>query len=377
MRSSIGSGYFFLLLPFYSCLLLTFAFVNSAFPQAKPTWQADWEKLIKAAEREGEVRVVGSDSHRDAAMSFQKAYPKIKMNFEPGAGRDFAPRVMAERRAGKYLVDITMLGSATQFGVFYRAGIFDPMASAMILPEVVDESKWWKGKHHYADPENRYIFINQGSVSPSLVAYNSKLVNPKEIKSHWDLLNPKWKGKIVAWDPRRPGQIQNLKGLYYNNAVGPRFISRFYGEMDVTLGTDARLIIDWLAKGKYLLYFMARDGDIDDAKAQGLPVDMILALPYESHVSSAMGNIGLFNKASHPNAARLFLNWLFSREGQVQWQKSVDGNSLRVDIPKEMISNWQFKVPKDGVDYILTSLPEYSDVKPLMKVVEDALAKKR
>lgn len=345
--------------------------------KATASWQADWEKLIKAAEREGEVRVVGSDSHRDAALAFQKAYPKIRMNFEPGAGRDFAPRVMAERRAGKYLVDITMLGSATQFGVFYRAGIFDPMASAMVLPEVIDQSKWWKGKHHYADPEQKYIFINQGSVSPSLVAYNSKLVNPREIKSHWDLLNPKWKGKLVAWDPRRPGQIQNLKGLYYSSTLGPKFISRFYGEMDVALGSDARLIIDWLAKGKFLLYFMARDGDIDDAKAQGLPVDMILASPHESHMSSAMGNIGLFNKASHPDAARLFLNWLFSREGQVQWQKSVDGNSLRVDIPKDMISNWQFKVPKEGVDYLLTSLPEYSDVKPLMKLVDDALARRR
>lgn len=344
--------------------------------EALPPWKGEWEKLVKAAEKEGEIRIFGSDSHQEAAQAFQKVFPKIKVRFEPGAGRDFAPRVMAERRAGKYLVDITMLGSATQFGVFYKAGVLDPIPPALFLPEVTDLSKWWQGRHHYADPEGKYIFINQGSVSATLVAYNSNVVDPKELKSHADLLSPKWKGKIVAWDPKRPGQIQNLKGLYFNPLLGPGFITKFYGENDVTLGGDARLIIDWLAKGKYLLYFMARDRDIEEAKKQGLPVDLVDAPPRESYLSSAMGNIALFNKAPHPQAARLYLNWLFSRDGQIQWQKATDANSLRTDISKEAISHWQSVVPKEGVEYILTSLPQYSDVAPIVKVVDEALARK-
>ena len=192
-----------------------------------PLWKSEWEKLVKAAEKEGEIRMFGSDSHIDAAHAFQKAFPKIKVRFEPGAGRDFGPRVMAERRAGKYLVDITMLGSATQIGVFYKASVLDPIPPALFLPEVTDLSKWWQGRHHYADPEGKYIFINQGSVSATLVAFNSAMVDPRELKSHGDLLHPKWKGKIVAWDPKRPGQIQNLKGLYFNPLLGPGFIPKF------------------------------------------------------------------------------------------------------------------------------------------------------
>lgn len=342
----------------------------------KSSWRGEWEGLMRAAEKEGEVRLYGSDGHRDAVLAFQKLFPKIKVMFEPGAGRDFGPRVMAERRAGKYLVDITMLGSATQFSVFYKAGVLEPIPPLLFLPEVTDVSRWWEGKHHWADPENKYIFINQGSVSASLVAYNSNLMGPNEIKSHWDLLNSKWKGKIVSWDPRRPGQIQTLKGFYFNPRLGPSFLSRFYGEHDVALGTDARLMVDWLATGKFLLFFMARDGDIEDANKQGLPVNVVPAPPQESHISSAMGNMAIFNRAPHPNAARLFLNWVFSREGQVHWQKSTDANSLRTDIPKDMVTNWQVKVPKEGFDYVLTSLPEYSDTKPIMKVVEEALAKR-
>jgi len=357
-------------------IMFVVSFQTAFADEVKTGWQTEWKKLIKAAEEEGEVVVIGSDSHRLAALSFKEAFPKINVRFEPGAGRHFGPRVMAERRAGKYLVDIAMLGSGTMFRVFYKGRILDPVPSALVLPEVTDLSKWWQGKHFFADPEHKYVFITQGNISTGLVAYNTKLVNPKEIKSHWDLLDPKWKGKIVAWDTRRAGQLQNLKGLYYNPKLGPEFVVRFYGETGVTLSRDARQMIDWLGTGRYSLYFMARERHIEDAKAQGLPVDMIPAPPEESYISSAMGNIGLLNKAPNPNAARLFLNWLFSREGQIKWQKYVDANSLRLDIPKNTMSNWEAKVPKKGVDYILTSLPEYRDLRQVMGLVRKSLGEK-
>ena len=252
---------------------------------------------------------------------------------------------MAERRAGKFLVDMAMLGSGTMYRVFYKGRVLDPIPPALMLPEVTNLSLWWQRKHFYADPENKYVFITQGNISTGLVAYNSKQVNPEEIKSHWDLLNPKWRGKIVAWDTRRAGQLQNLKGLYYNQKLGAKFIVRFYGETDVTLSRNARQMVDWLGSGKYGLYFMARERAIEEAKAQGLPVDMIPAPAEESYISSAMGNIGLFRNAPHPNAARLFLNWLLSRKGQIKWQKYVDANSLREDIPKNTMTNWEAKVP--------------------------------
>lgn len=61
----------------------------------------------------------------------------------------------------------------------------------MLLPEVVDPSNWYEGKHHYDDPENRYIFVFEGTPRSGEITYNTKLVNPSEIKSYWDLLNQK------------------------------------------------------------------------------------------------------------------------------------------------------------------------------------------
>ncbi len=63
----------------------------------------------------------------------------------------------------------------------------------------MDESKWYGKKHHYIDPEDKYIFAYLASVSTAQLFYNSNLINPKEFKSYWDLINPRLKGKIVAW----------------------------------------------------------------------------------------------------------------------------------------------------------------------------------
>ena len=92
--------------------------------------------------------------------------------------------------------------------VFHRAKILEPVKPLLLLPEVVDTSGWFEGKHHYDDPENRYIFVFEGTPRSGEITYNTKLVNPSEIKSYWDLLNPKWKGKIVSVDPLvvRPDQ---------------------------------------------------------------------------------------------------------------------------------------------------------------------------
>ena len=66
-----------------------------------------------------------------------------------GRGNQLGPRVMAERRAGKFLVDVYIAGLTSTYEILYRAKILDPVRTALILPEVLDESKWWQAQHHY------------------------------------------------------------------------------------------------------------------------------------------------------------------------------------------------------------------------------------
>jgi ABC-type Fe3+ transport system substrate-binding protein len=356
----------------YSLIGVLVFFSSAAIAQ---DWKAEWEKTLAAAHEEGQVTVYGppGNQYRDAITSFQETYPKIKLSYLPGSGTDNSQRLFTERRAGKYLADIFVAGSGTM-ALLAKGRVLDPLPPALILPENKDQSLWFGKKHLYADPENQYVFMMQGDVSASIAAYNTKLVNPAEIKSYWDVLNPKWKGKIVAYDPKGRGHVQTIRGIYYNPKLGGEFFRRLFSEMDVTVSRDQRLMLDWVAQGKFHLFLFATSSDVEDGQKKGLPVGVIYAAPGEGHMSGGFGHLSLVNKMPHPNAAKLFANWMLSREGQLQWQKRSDNNSLRTDIPKDMLSD-PLSVPKEGQKYIIASLPQYEDVSPILKIIDEAMAK--
>lgn len=356
-------------------LAVLFLMALAGSSAAQPDWKREWEKSLAAGEKEGQVTVYGPPGiqYQEAIRSFQEAYPKIKLVYVPGSGTDNSQRLLAERRAGKYLADLFVSGSGTAV-ILFRGNIFDPLPPLLILPENGDPSAWFSGKHQYADPQNQYVFIMQGNIDTSIGAYNTKLVNPKEIKSHWDVLNAKWKGKMVAYDPKARGHIQNMRGIYYSPALGGEFIRRLFSEMAVTIGRDQRQMLDWVAGGKFHIYLFSTDNDVEEAARKGLPVGVLEAPPEEGYMSAGFGHLCLVNRAPHPNAAKVFVNWLLSKEGQLQWQKKTDNNSLRMDIPKGMLTD-QRSVPKGGAKYLNASLPQYEDVKPLLRIVEEALAK--
>src|SRR5436309_3430515 len=153
--------------------------------ESKPNWQAEWEWTVQAAKKEGSLSLYlyqGEGELGTFVQLFQKKYPEINVVTTPGRGNTLVPRIMAERRAGKYLVDAYISGPTTVYEVLYRAKILDSVRSAMILPEVIDESKWWLGQHHYIDAENRYIFVYLGNVG-EYVSYHTKSAEPGEIRS--------------------------------------------------------------------------------------------------------------------------------------------------------------------------------------------------
>ena len=344
---------------------------------AESAWKAKWEKTLAAAHKEGRVSIYGQARYPwgAAIRAFEKAYPKIKLDFTGGRGSQLGPRIMAEKRANKHLVDIAIAGSGTQVRVYYRAGHLEPLRSAFILPEVEDASLWWQQKHHYADPEKRFVFAMLGDVSARMGAYNTNLVKPGEVRSWWDLLDPRWKDKIVMPDPKARGNIGNWKFLYYSPILGPKFIKRLIGEMNVRFSVDERQMMDWLGSGKYPIHIMAKITNIDKAISQGLPVHPLLSQQEAGSMSTRSGHISFFRNAPHPNAARVYVNWALSRDGQLSWQKIAKANSLRTDIPKDMIP--PEIVPKEGKQYLHTSDPRYFDIKPLRKLVAESLGKRR
>lgn len=345
----------------------------------KASWQSDWEKTIQAAKQEGQILIYAAlgPYHPQIFAEFQKDYPEIKATIIHGNSSRISPRLLSERRAGKYLADVYM-GGPTSLYSFYKNNLFDPLAPLLVLPEVADSSLWWEGKHVYIEPERQYIFVNEGSVSGFTITYNAKLAKSTEFKSYWDLFRPQWKGKIVSLDARDPGfGASELRYLYYHPELGPEFIRRLFGEMEIVLSREHQQAIDWVALGKVTLCVFCRDGFASQAKSQGLPVDFIdhNALKEMPRLRGSAGAITYVNKAPHPNAAKVFINWFLSRRGQTVYQESHgDRDSLRIDIPKDKVPTGARRVA--GRKYFFVEGPEFMDVKPAVKIIDDAMAGK-
>ena len=353
--------------------------------ETKEGGPAEWERTVAGAKKEGRLSLylyLGDGELQGVAQAFQKKFPDIAVSTVTGRGNELGPRIMAERRAGKYLADVYIGGPTTPYTVFYRAKVLDPIRQAFILPEVADESKWWERRHHYIDPENKYIFVFVGSASGGYVSYNSKLVNPHEFNSYWDLVQSKWKGKILSKDPKVSGsQRIGVRMFYYTRELGPDFLRRLYSEMDVVLTQEIRQATDWLANGKFWICFFC--SDIRKAKQQGLPVDEFMTARWKEAPAISAGSTGsvvLLNQAPHPNAAKLFINWLLSREGQVVYQKVANTpinseESMRSDIPKETIPPADRRL--EGVKYMLFDRPEFMEMKPIYELLDRAMAERK
>ena len=153
----------------YFLILVVLQLVWFAPPLARgaempATPDSEWERTVKAAEQEGQVVLYSLTEVGEAISNtgFQKKFPKIKVSVVSARGGEHIARIMAERRAGKFLADIGNLGNTSPY-TLYQSKVLDPIASAFILPEVKDESKWWQGKQQFIDPEGKYILVYVGA----------------------------------------------------------------------------------------------------------------------------------------------------------------------------------------------------------------------
>jgi ABC-type Fe3+ transport system substrate-binding protein len=167
--------------------------------------------------------------------------------------------------------------------------------------------------------------------------------------------------------------------FYYHKQLGPEFLKKLYGDMDVTIARDYRQPVDWLAAGKFSLCIPCVSDEMDRAMEQKLPVAQIINLKEGGTLSSSGGTLSLLLNAPHPNGAKVFVNWLLSRDGQLQVQKGRKGrprtgsNSLRVDIPKNDLPEEIQR--KDGVDYFDTDDDNNADRRPADKLFTEIFSK--
>jgi ABC-type Fe3+ transport system substrate-binding protein len=145
--------------------------------------------------------------------------------------------------------------------------------------------------------------------------------------------------------------------------------------MDTTLSRDLRQMLDWLAQGKFAICIASRD--VKKAKAQGLPVDEFDKRHWrEGVVLSALGgSLTLVNRAPHPHAAKVFVNWFLSRKGQMAYQEFSDPedppNSLRTDIAKDVVPV-ESRI-FEGMTYMDLTKEQDLDMAPISRLFEEIL----
>jgi iron(III) transport system substrate-binding protein len=248
-------------------------------------------------------------------------------------------------------------------------GILEPLDKTITLPEALDRKAWRGNKLEFSDKEGRWCLMMTGYVHLEL-AINAGIVRPEEIRSFKDLLDSKWRGKIVLTDPRvvGPGQL-GFTFLYHTRELGPDYIQAL-SKQEITLLQDHRLLATHVATGKYPIGLFPQPTQIHTVIKAGAPVRAIGSLAEGSAMATGFGSMALPSKAPHPNAARVYINWLLTREGQTLLAKGLAYASRRLDAPTDHLP--AFMVPERGVSYFET---DHADTLKLRAPVL-ALAKK-
>ena len=339
--------------------------------------QADQKKLLKAAQKEGKVQAFiccGLGRGIGKIISeFEKKY-KIQVIFSTGSSREQSPKVLAERRAGRYTLDVWMGGLNPAIPTLIPSGALRPLKPMLFFPEAVDKNGWFQKQLHWFDPQKKYVLGFRGNASKADITYNTKLVDPKEIQSYYDLLKPKWKGKIIMRDPREVGSSGSTAFFYMS--LGPEWMRRFLTETDVTVTRSARRGAEALALGKYAFCMFACTREVRRLKMVGHPVEN--AFPHyvkeAARVSPGGGALYVMDRPPNPNAQNFFANWWLTKAGQGLMQRGSGDHSLRSDIPLDGVL--PENVREKGKDYlVLGSQDNYQEIlAKAMKLSRKALA---
>ena len=310
-----------------------------------------FEELIKAAKKEGELILDGPpiDETREALSNGFKARYGINVSYISSGSAKSAARVRAERAANKFMLDIFLSGADTPLLSFLPNGWLDPASPAILDSQVTDPNKWQDGHIWYADPDKRIIRLLR-YVTPTL-AINTKLISRGELTTWKGVLDAKWRGQLIAKDPGVTGSGASLIAYFYLQ-FGPDFVKSLYIDQKPIISRDARQAAQALAVGNAPLWVGPDQTEVIRFQKLGYPIEFVQPTDGPGIISGGWGFLGLMNKAPHPNAAKLFINWLMSTEGQTAFGKTVNSLSLRTDVNESWAPDFARPDPKK--DYLDT-----------------------
>jgi iron(III) transport system substrate-binding protein len=313
--------------------------------EAKSPWQVEWEKTTEAAKKEGKlVAAIPASAELRKAIGeiFPKRFPGIELDLTNARGPSNAGKIAAEHAAGVRYYDLLISGTATPFNLLY-ANILDPVESLFVLPEVKDPKRWFGG-HIWLDNAKRFIYAFQVYQSEN-IWHNPTLMKTEDVRSYDDLLNPKWKGKIGLLDPRSPG-AGTATWAFFLKIKGEEYLKRLAAQ-EMFLSRDQRQLADSLAKGKIALTIGLTYYTFLPFIKAGLPVKSLPDMKEGTYTSCGSSALSVVKNSPHPNAAKVFINWLLSKEGQEIYGKAMGQATRRFDVDTKWMVEHGVRASKD------------------------------
>ncbi|MBI2934874.1 MAG: ABC transporter substrate-binding protein [Chloroflexi bacterium] len=305
----------------------------------KTGWQAEWDKTVAAARQEGDLLVymhLASEARIPIVEAFNKKFG-IKMEVLTAPTPDLLTRINSEYRAGVYQVDVYIggvSGLTTQTKPLGYLSLIEPW---LVLPEVKDPKSWLNGKLPYFDQDGT-AFAWLAISSPGIV-YNTTMVKDGAIQSYLDLLKPEWKEKIVMSDPTVAGNAvggMNILVEEWGLEKTRQYLKDIVRQQKTVVTRDQYQSTEWVVRGKTPIGLFSQSPTVIQFAQQGAPI----ATPVTrepKQMSTSNGGLAIVAKPAHPNATRLFVNWLLSREGQSVVAPVFGAPSARVDVPAESV----------------------------------------
>lgn len=259
------------------------------------------EELYQAALEEGHLmwytsQIPALDEATIAA--FQDRYPGIEVEYLRLTSGQIATRYAGEREAGVVPADVMTTGNPEFFEKAFQDGWFIDSLDLPALEEWPDD--------FYADG------LARSGVQPLLISYNTNLVAEADVPETWeDLLDPKWKGKMLMGDPRNVPVYVGLAQIL-REEFGDEFLKKL-GNQDLTLVPSIVPGSQEIAAGSASILIPLTDVLTSPLVDAGAPIKLALLEP----TTGLEYFTALSTESQNPNAAKLFFNFLHSQQGQI------------------------------------------------------------
>jgi iron(III) transport system substrate-binding protein len=259
--------------------------------------------LVEAAKKEGKlVFYTATDVQvaEKAAKAFEEKYPGIKVQVERSGSERVFQRINQEYGSKIYNADVIETSDAVHFLLFKKQGWLTPAVPA-------DVAKHWPKE--VRDADGQYAAYRSHL---SVIAYNTKQVKAEDApKGHKDLLDPKWRGRLVKAHPGYSGTI--MTGTHaLSEALGWDFFEKL-GKQRVMQVQSSTEPPKKLAQGERSVMADGNEYNVFILKEEGVPIEPVYAA---EGTPIAIGNAALLKNAPNPNAAKLFYAWMFSKDAQ-------------------------------------------------------------